>query len=140
MTNLEELLNNIVPELYAAIIETNGLPPHFNVAQSNLCQHLSKDLVAALVTRDLSAQREYHELNDKSSWHFMVAHHDADTLPSDADIVTDLNPWQYMTQRTTDTFLHGERGQVMDILRSRGAPDWFVSLRGIHTIAQTRMR
>lgn len=138
MTAEFAIIQDIVPEMYLEMAAQMNRPPHTNMAQSNQCHVLTRGLHNALHGRGLIARREYHSLED-GRWHYLIAHHDADTQPSDTDIITDLNPWQFMPGRTNRTFLHGERREIQEMLRDTGAPEWFISLRGIATIAKTHV-
>jgi hypothetical protein len=69
-------------------------------------------------------------------WHFLIAHAGPEAAPSEDDLVSDLNPWQFMPERPVIGALHGPRAAVEKRLQLEGAPDWFISLRGLWTIRE----
>lgn len=95
---------------------------------------LTKGLTVALNNRAIESRREYHR-DDEGIWHFVVAHGPVDAAPSHDDIITDLNPWQFMEHAPGNyTYLHASRGEIMDRLEKEGAPDYFIALRSLETI------
>ena len=136
MKDRSSVVEEIIPGMYENIAQTQGYPMGYNLAGSNQCHVLSKGLYLALKTRNLESRREYHRLDD-DTWHYVVAHTPEDAVPTEDDIITDLNPWQYLGQRAGNlSYLHGTRQEVMDILRAHEAPDYIVSLRGLATVAK----
>lgn len=131
-----ELLQDIIPPMYADVANSQAIPTGVNMAQSNLCHLLTSSLFGALDARLLTARREYHEHNPTDTWHFLIAHEPVSATPSADDLITDLNPWQFAHYPIGRTYLHGTRGEVQEILRKAEAPEWFVCLRGIETIKQ----
>jgi hypothetical protein len=131
----EAAVAQIVPAMFDSIRQDFQLPIHTNLAASNQCHVLTKGLHIALSGRNLDARREFHQ-DEEGIWHYLIAHHPMDSLPRDDDIITDLNPWQFMQKNLSPnfTYLHGERGEIMDRLASEGAPDYFIALRGLATI------
>ena len=136
---LRNLLDEIVPDLYVSVAEGLGIPlRHPNeMAFSNQCEALTKALLGALVTRQrLPARREFHRpCSGDQRYHYLVAHEPKDAPPTDDDLITDLNPWQYLKDRDLRrSFLHGTRQEVMDTLREGKAPEWYIGCRSVETI------
>lgn len=134
MTELRRTIDDIVPNLYDSVASDFQYPPGVNLAGSNQCHVLSKGLWLALDARGIRSRRELHQ-DDEGLWHYVVAHTPLDAQPSEDDIVTDLNPWQFMDRPPLHyTYLHESRQDLMDRLASEGAPDYFVALRGLATV------
>lgn len=89
----------------------------------------------ALDNRGLECRRELHQTKDRQKWHFVIAHAGINEPPSQEDLVTDVNPWQFMDKPLTG-FLHDERFKVQMALSQAGAEPWYVGLRGIATRTQ----
>ncbi|MGK2896688.1 MAG: hypothetical protein ACSLEY_03765 [Candidatus Saccharimonadales bacterium] len=137
MATLNNLVNEIVPPMFEAIVQDRQYPTGYNMAGSNQCHVLTKGLLIALESCGELARREFHTIDEGKIWHYVIAHMPIDVEPTDKDIITDLNPWQFMRDtRAGGTFLHGSRLEVMDRLYQAGAPDYFIALRGLSTIAQ----
>lgn len=134
---LHPLLNELVPVIYDVTRGQLAMPAGINMAETNQCHYLTLNLYHALEGRSLPARRESHFINQEEPlWHYVIAH-EMGSIPTDEDIITDLNPWQFDAKNSHRTFLHGERGAVQEVLRHSGAPEWFISLRGLATIADT---
>jgi hypothetical protein len=132
----QERLDSIITDMYSDIAEQTGRPAYTNLAQSNQCLVLTQQLYGALYNRNEVARREHHELGPEDGrYHYLIAHEPEDQVPSDDDVITDLNPWQFMPNYTASGYLHAPRSEVMQRLTDTGAPEWYVSLRGIQTIA-----
>lgn len=78
-------------------------------------------------------RRELHQ-NENGDWHYILAHEPTDAKPTNDDLMSDLNPWQWGGRGRG--LLHMQRGELMDFLSSRGAPDHFVALRAVETIVK----
>jgi hypothetical protein len=90
-----------------------------------------------LRNQGIESRREFHR-NTENIWHFVIAHAALDATPSYDDLVTDLNPWQFMNRAPEHmSFLHAPRSEVMERLEGYGAPDYYVALRGLDTIVHT---
>ena len=124
-------VETIVPDLYAEVAQSHG---GFNMAGSNRCDLLTKNLYDALTSQDFEVRREFHKQGEP--WHYVIAHTPLQGEPTDEDIITDLNPWQYLGTQIplTKTYLHGARGEIMEILRKEAIPEHLVALRGLATI------
>lgn len=129
-------VERLVPEVYDGITQQFGFQRGKNMAGSSQCHILTRGLQIALSHAGHEVSREYHESDDGKIWHYVIAHRKHDRAPSEDDIITDLNPWQYMRGNMSPdhTFLHGPREEIMDRLRKEGAPDYFVALRSLATI------
>lgn len=139
MSEISRIVSEIVPPMYEDIRVDFGYPTPANMAGSNQCHVLSKGLWLCLDNRNIQSRREYHKLANDDPWHFVVAHTPLDAEPTEDDIITDLNPWQYMGTAIPPTYsyLHGPRGEVMERLQAEGAPDYIVALRGLSTIVRS---
>ena len=134
-SSVEAIVSEIVPFIYEDTRERLSLPPHTDVSRSNHCHSLTRSLHEALVSRDLEARRELHHTPD-GFWHYVIAHAPRDAEPSETDIITDLNPWQFSGGKQRSGYLHTERSSVQEVLAAAEAPEWFISLRGIETIIE----
>jgi hypothetical protein len=132
MTELAVAVQELATVVYAENVVALSMPPHTDLSRGNRCDRLTLDMLAALDTQGFDVRRELHQTPD-GLWHYMIAHAAPDAAPSQRDVVTDLNPWQYGNPKRTG-LLHGERTDVQVALAEAGAPAWFVSLRGIATI------
>jgi hypothetical protein len=105
------------------------------MSHSNNCSHLTLSLYGLLGQRGVESRRELHQ-NAEGFWHYVIVHAPVDSVPSETDTITDLNPWQYITTNGHIGFLHGQRNAVEEILGKTDSPDWFISLRGLATITK----
>lgn len=133
MTNLEKDIQSITPGLYQAQAEALGLPIWKDMSHSHQCQPLSFHMLQALQNRGHVLRRELHQ-DDGGNWHYLLAHTDEEAQPTDSDLVTDLNPWQYSVESRLTGPLHAPRDEVMARLREEQAPEGFVALRALETI------
>ena len=136
--DLESTIDTLVPQAYEARIAIDGHYPHTDMSHSNQCQLLTFDMMEALHNRGIPARREYHEDDDGrlKVWHYLLAHEDIGAEPTEKDIVTDMNPWQWTDNKSLSGHLFGPRYEVMNRLADAGAPDYFIALRGIQTITK----
>jgi hypothetical protein len=109
--------------------------PALDMSSSNLCSFLTTNFQALMTETGLTTRRELH-MTRNGVWHFVVAHANPDASPSEDDLISDLNPWQFMPERPVIGALHGTRAAVEKRLQLEGAPDWFISLRGLSTIRE----
>jgi hypothetical protein len=93
------------------------------------CEETIKD--DRLAKGGLIVRRELH-FDENDNWHYLLAHAAIDATPTDDDIISDLNPWQW--RDFGGGILHGSRQDVMETLRTAGAPENVIALRGLHTI------
>jgi hypothetical protein len=136
MTPVAAHVRELIPMVNNDVIERLGLHPHTDMSRSNQCGKLTLSLYGALVPRDITSRRELHLLSEyPENYHYLIAHVPAEETPSDRDIITDLNPWQF-TDSGRSGYLHDERHIVQEILADAGAPEWFVAMRGISSIAE----
>jgi hypothetical protein len=135
-TELSGTVNTIVPMLFEATREQLQLPPYTDMSHSNRCDRLSLNGYAAFTGRHLPVRRERHDIQieGENLWHYVLAHTPEQAAPTHADIITDFNPWQFEARRAHAGILHGPRDEVQQMLADAGAPEWFVSLRGLATI------
>lgn len=128
--DLKELVVELSSGAYTEIAEGQLFPQTTDMSKSNMCHLLTYVVMEALNLRGLPVQREYHS-DYLGNWHYVIAHKELKT-PSDDDVITDLNPWQW--RQNGGEILHGTRSDVMRLLKTAGAPEFFVALRGIETI------
>lgn len=128
--NIRELSRHI----YITQNEKDGAPFYSDQSHSSNCDKLSLTLYNCLQARGIPGRREYHA-DDRGNWHYLIAYGQVDTTPTESDIITDLNPWQWTSDARLTGPLHGPRADVMERLETAGAPDFFIALRGIQTIA-----
>jgi hypothetical protein len=107
--------------------------PALDMSSSNLCGSLTTNFQALMTEAGLTTRRELH-MTRNGIWHFVVAHANPDASPSEDDLISDLNPWQFMPARPVIGALHATRAAVEKRLWREAAPDWFISLRGLSTI------
>lgn len=132
-----DLVAELVPHVYEDVgAHHMSRQVHTDLSRSNLCNPLSHTLQEVLSVRNISSRRERHHTG-RTAWHFLIAASLPDTQPSETDMVVDLNPWRFEGCPPQYTgYLFGTRQAVQDILHDAGAPDWYVSLRGIETIVE----
>jgi hypothetical protein len=139
MVKNHDVIEQVVPQMYEDFLTDFQYPFGTNPAATNQCHILTKTLHIALQNRGIETRRELHRTED-GLWHFLVAHTPADAEPSEDDVVTDLNPWQFMESAPGHyTFIHDSRQAVMEKLAREGAPDYFISLRGLATIVKSHV-
>ena len=135
MTEISQTLAEVIPEMYHDLRDNMRMPVSTNMAGSNQCHVLTRALSTALTNRGINHRREYHETSGDDPFHFVIAHTPGEAEPSEADLITDLNPWQFLPMVPLGyTYIHAPRHEVMQQLAEAGAPDYFVALRGLETI------
>ena len=135
---IQQVLEQVVEPIYQEVAAAQGRPTWRTMPFSHQCDPLSRNLFEAFANRRMTARRELHTIPtpDGPMWHFMVAHADPGDEPALSDLVTDLNPWQFREPTPTLSYIHATREELMSTLAEQGAPEWFVSLRGIQTIKE----
>jgi hypothetical protein len=134
MKSTQNIVSDLVPGINAGISDQLGLPPLTDMSRNNFCHEQTLALYNNLHTRGLESRRELHQNNQ--GWHFIIAHAATNSEPSDSDIMTDMNPWQYAGTQAGSGHLHLPRHELMTVLANAGAPEYFVSLRGLATVTQ----
>lgn len=135
MADVSELLSDLVPQLYEAVRDGQGMPRTAAVAGGNLCHLLTRELFVVLDSRGVECRRELHR-TESGMWHFVIAHAGVEARPCQKDVITDLNPWQFKQDNSGGSYLHGERLWLQVQLLEAGAPAEFAALRGIATIVE----
>ncbi len=110
-----------------------GLPAGYDQSMGNRCDILTYDVMEAMKHRSVLLRRELHQDED-GNWHYLLANEPRYCEPTDDDLVTDLNPWQWRTYG--GGILHAPRAELMQALNEAGAPDTFVALRSMATITK----
>ena len=136
MSSLETTITELIPDLYKERAEILGRPAWVDQSHSNQCQPLTFDLMIALQNRGFPVRRELHK-DDNGNWHYILAHADSNSIPSDNDMMTDVNPWQWTADMKYKGPLHATREDVMAALERAGAPDYFIALRSLETIVKS---
>lgn len=128
----ERFVQEAASKVFRGFIHDYGLPYNTDLTRSNFCHLLTLGLYNQLDRAEMPAQREFHKSGEL--WHYVIRH--SIDPPSPSDIITDLNPWQFPPKQPRTGLLHGPRSDVMRIIRDAGAPEYYVSLRGISTITR----
>ncbi len=97
------------------------------------CDVLTRSFQLRAKANGILLRRELHR-NEDGEWHYLIVHDDPESSPTEEDVITDLNPWQFSRGRIQEGPLHGPRHEVIDMLRTRGAWDRVLALRGLSTI------
>jgi hypothetical protein len=134
-TPLSETVHGLAPAIYEATREELILHPYTDMSRSNRCHNLTLNLFRALDGRHIEARRELHQ-TPEGLWHYVIVHAPTNTPPSETDVITDLTPWQFEGAPPHSGLLHAGRREAQEILATAGAPEWFVSLRGLSTIVE----
>ena len=136
MSPLEVTINELAPLLYEECNRSQGAPLTMDQTRGSNCDFLTLNMLDCLQNRGYELRREYHR-DSNSNWHYLLAHSPIDAEPSMNDMVTDLNPWQWSTDRQYSGLLHAPRDKLMQQLSDTGAPEFFIALRGLDTIVMT---
>lgn len=128
---LRQIVTTHTRDVIRGINEQLGLPYGYDQTKSNRCDLLTHYVLTRLQNDGLVARRELH-IDPEQNWHFLIAHAGMTQDPSDKDLISDLNPWQYRDHG--GGILHGSREEVMNALRLNNAPESFVALRGLSTL------
>lgn len=134
MKDVREVIREIAPMLYENDRARSGAHHLSDMSHNNRCNYMTLELYNALTAREYVCRRELHV--DGDAWHYLIAHAAPDTEPSQQDIITDLNPWQFEDRPTHTGYLHDPRLAVQIVLAEAGAPPWFVGLRGVASIVE----
>lgn len=129
-----QILDEIIPHVYESVRFKQAKPAMTDMSWSNQCHNLTYELGEALENRDVMFRRELHQSPENRTWHFVIAHANRDEEPSEDDMITDLNPWQFKPNRGQTGWLHLPRHELQATLEADGAPEYFVALRGVATI------
>ncbi len=132
MPSREKIIADLVPQIYDSSVREFRYPSPVDMSRSDKCHTMTLDLFRALGSRGISVRRELHQTTE-GYWHYII-NHNVTTNPSDTDTITDLNPWAFPDSAPHTGYLHGERHYIQDILRTAGAPETYVALRGLATI------
>ena len=128
---LSRIVTDCAREVSMGLNEQGGFPPNYDQTIGNLCHMLTYYALERLTKGGLIVRRELH-FDENDNWHYLLAHAAIDATPTDDDIISDLNPWQW--RDFGGGILHGSRQDVMETLRTAGAPENVIALRGLHTI------
>lgn len=132
---IARVVGELVPLIYDDTITTQRLHPYTDMSASNKCHTMTRDLQMSLASRGIQSRRELHQTSD-GLWHYVIAHTLEESNPTGSDTITDLNPWQFTGPHHETGYLHARRDDILDILEKAGAPEWFISLRALSTIAK----
>lgn len=133
MTSIQHLVEEYARYASEEINQELNLQPGYNQTHGNRCDKLTLGVMQALQVGGFGVRRELHA-DAGGNWHYLLAHADIDTAPTDTDLISDLNPWQWRGYGTG--ILHAPRDEVMNRLQAEGAPTFFVALRSVRSIAQ----
>jgi len=121
-------------EVSRGLNESLGLPPNYDQSKGNRCDLLTQAVMMRMAHLDgVTPRRELHR-SDAGDWHYILAHEPLDAEPTNDDLMSDLNPWQWGEKGSG--ILHMPRGELMEFLLQRNAPEHFVALRSIETIVK----
>jgi len=110
-----------------------GVHPQTDQSAGSWCHLMTHDVYTAAAHAGMPLRRELHR-NSQGAWHYILAEGVIDAIPSDDDVVVDLNPWQFSAGRLQKSPLYGTRSEVIIILRDHGADEAFVALRSLETL------
>lgn len=134
MTEPRFLVESHFAEVSQGLNESLGLNHAYDQTKGNRCDLLTQAVMQRMANLDrIVLRRELHQ-NDTGDWHYMLAHEPIDTEPTNNDLMSDLNPWQWSERGRG--ILHMPRGELMEFLTSQGAPEHFVALRAVETIVK----
>jgi hypothetical protein len=136
---MKSSLNNLIDELSReATREVNlrqGQPEWKDQSGGNQCHALTFHVMDAMRRRFQPVRRELHR-DEYGNWHYMLVHEAMDADPTDNDLVTDFNPWQWKHDRTAKGLIHAPRNELIERLRHEDAPEYVIALRGLDTITK----
>lgn len=136
MQSTEAFIAAIAPEIYREVNDHLRAPFYTDQSHGSSCDQLTILALDCFNARKEEVRREWHKDN-AGNWHYLIVHEPVLAVPSMSDVVTDLNPWQYTTNRQLSGPLHMTREALMTTLREHEAPAFFVALRGLSTIYQS---
>lgn len=111
-----------------------GRPLAYDQTRGNRCDLLTLSVMNQTLSNEgLQLSRELHQ-NEHGDWHYILAHRAPDAEPTETDLMSDLNPWQW--GGSGQGILHMPRNELMDHLSNKGAPAHFVALRSLTTITK----
>lgn len=133
----DEMIRELAQHAETEVNERIGAPRWQDQSAGNQCHYLTLFVMQALECRGVEAARELHRDNH-GNWHYLLRHTAIDNTPTSEDLITDLNPWQWARNFSKGKgLLHAPRSEVMQILEESGAPDYFIALRSLTTVAKT---
>jgi hypothetical protein len=120
---------------YAAedLNESLGLAPGYDQTKGNRCDRLTLQVAQALGQRGILLRRELH-MDANEQWHYVLAHQRPDAEPTEDDLLSSLNPWQWRSYG--GGILHMPRAEMQETLVQAGAPESFVALHSLGTIVR----
>ncbi len=131
-SDLRTAVEQCAREVTEGLNQERNLPLNYDQTKGNLCHLLTYYAFGRLTRIGLVLRRELH-IDDAANWHYLLVHDSPEIAPTDTDIVSDLNPWQWRDYGSG--ILHGPRHEVINTLRENGAPENVVALRGLRTIS-----
>lgn len=137
MTQLAgELIQELALYAQVEVNEQLGAPHYTDQSAGNQCHQMTYLIEAALRSRGHEVGRELHR-DDSGNWHYLLRHTPTESTPTETDLITDLNPWQWAKGLSKGRgLLHAPRHEVMETLRDAGAPDYFIALRSLTTLVK----
>jgi len=132
-----EIIHELARHAEAEVNEQTGAPYWQDQSSGNQCHQLTHLVATTLKNRGYDVGRELHR-DDLENWHYLLRHNAADSVPTNDDLITDLNPWQWAKDLSKGKgLLHGTRAEVMETLYHAGAPDFFIALRSLSTVVKS---
>ena len=102
-----------------------------DLSQSDRCHALTLDMWRIMDTAGVPARREFYYRD--GHLHFNIVHASPDALPSENDVITNLNPWQWTPDLVRTGYLHGPRHEVIQALRVAGVDEKYIALQRAET-------
>lgn len=130
-----DMLNSFAENASKEVNRQLLLPEWKDQSAGNQCHALTFHVMTALQYADIPVRRELHR-DRFDNWHYVLAHTALDAMPTDDDLISDLNPWQWRPERMGSGPIHAPRGELMEILRRSGAPEFFIALRSLETVVK----
>lgn len=134
---MSPLKNSVEQHLTEASVGINtmlGLPHNYDQTRGNRCDLLTQAVMNRMLRIEgIALRRELHQDTD-GNWHYILAHEPLDAEPTDTDLMSDLNPWQW--GGSGRGMVHLPRHELMDYLGEKGAPEHFIALRSTATVTK----
>jgi hypothetical protein len=128
------IARDFIPTVYSDSIQEFGFHSSTDMSRSTKCHTMTLDLLKHLRSGGMHIRREFHR-TPAGMWHYVLAHAAVGAQPSEEDVITDLNPWNYSPGGEAYTgYLQGPRYEVEASLRMAGAPEEHIALRGLSTL------
>lgn len=132
----DEMIRELAQHAGTEVNERIGAPRWQDQSAGNQCHNLTLLVMQALEYRGVETARELHR-DSHGNWHYLLRHTAVDKAPTNEDLITDLNPWQWIGDFSKGKGpLHAPRSEVMQTLEESGAPDYFIALRSLTTVAK----